>query len=54
MVSIGMCRVKREIEPAYDEIVAFAETGKLLRMAVKRYSSGMYVRRALAMDSGRG
>jgi lipopolysaccharide transport system ATP-binding protein len=35
---------RAEIECRFDEIVAFAETGKFLDTPVKRYSSGMRVR----------
>jgi len=44
---LGMHRV--EIDRKFDEIVAFAETGKFLDTPVKRYSSGMYVRLAFAV-----
>jgi lipopolysaccharide transport system ATP-binding protein len=44
---LGMDRV--EIERKFDEIVAFAEVEKFLDTAVKRYSSGMYVRLAFAV-----
>lgn len=44
---LGMKR--REIEARFDEIVAFAEVEKFLNVAVKRYSSGMYVRLAFAI-----
>ncbi len=40
---LGMGRV--EIKRKFDEIVAFAEVEKFLDTPVKRYSSGMYVRR---------
>ena len=39
---LGMKR--REIDRKLDEIVAFAEIGKMIDTPVKRYSSGMYVR----------
>jgi lipopolysaccharide transport system ATP-binding protein len=39
---LGMKR--REIDQKFDEIVEFAEIGKLIDTPVKRYSSGMYVR----------
>ena len=38
-----------EIRRKFDEIVAFAEVEKFLDTAVKRYSSGMYVRLAFAV-----
>jgi len=44
---LGMKR--REIDARFDEIVAFAETEKFIDTAVKRYSSGMYVRLAFAV-----
>jgi lipopolysaccharide transport system ATP-binding protein len=44
---LGMKR--REIEARFDEIVAFAEVEKFIDTAVKRYSSGMYVRLAFAV-----
>lgn len=44
---LGMKR--REIERHFDEIVAFAEVEKFIDTAVKRYSSGMYVRLAFAV-----
>lgn len=44
---LGMKR--REIEARFDEIVAFAEIEKFIDTAVKRYSSGMYVRLAFAV-----
>jgi lipopolysaccharide transport system ATP-binding protein len=44
---LGMHRA--EIDRKFDEIVAFAETGKFLDTPVKRYSSGMYVRLAFAV-----
>lgn len=44
---LGMKR--REIDEKFDEIVAFAELEKLIDTAVKRYSSGMYVRLAFAV-----
>ena len=40
---------KREIDAKFDEIVAFAEVERFLDTAVKRYSSGMYVRLAFAV-----
>jgi lipopolysaccharide transport system ATP-binding protein len=39
---LGMKR--REIDRKFDEIIEFAEIGKLIDTPVKRYSSGMYVR----------
>ncbi len=36
---------KAEIKKKFDEIVAFAEVEKFIDTPVKRYSSGMYVRR---------
>ena len=44
---LGMLR--REIDRKFDEIVAFAEVERFLDTAVKRYSSGMYVRLAFAV-----
>jgi lipopolysaccharide transport system ATP-binding protein len=44
---LGMA--KSEIRAKFDEIVAFAEVEKFLDTAVKRYSSGMYVRLAFAV-----
>ncbi|HEY9231180.1 MAG TPA: ABC transporter ATP-binding protein [Blastocatellia bacterium] len=44
---LGMRR--REIEARFDEIVAFAEIEPFIDTAVKRYSSGMYVRLAFAI-----
>lgn len=44
---LGMSR--REILHKFDEIVAFAEVERFLDTAVKRYSSGMYVRLAFAV-----
>jgi lipopolysaccharide transport system ATP-binding protein len=44
---LGMDRA--EIEKNFDAIVAFAEIEKFLDTAVKRYSSGMYVRLAFAV-----
>lgn len=44
---LGMSR--EEIRRRFDEIVAFAEVEKFLDTAVKRYSSGMYVRLAFAV-----
>jgi len=38
-----------EIKKKFDEIVAFAEVEKFIDTAVKRYSSGMYVRLAFAV-----
>lgn len=40
---------KREIAGKFDEIVAFAETGKFVDTPVKQYSSGMYLRLAFAV-----
>jgi homopolymeric O-antigen transport system ATP-binding protein len=40
---------KAEIARKFDEIVAFAEVEKFIDTAVKRYSSGMYVRLAFAV-----
>lgn len=40
---------KAEIKKKFDEIVNFAEVEKFLDTAVKRYSSGMYVRLAFAV-----
>jgi lipopolysaccharide transport system ATP-binding protein len=44
---LGMKR--REIDQRFDEIVAFAELERFLETAVKKYSSGMYVRLAFAV-----
>jgi len=44
---LGMKR--REISAKFDEIVAFAGIERFLETAVKRYSSGMYVRLAFAV-----
>jgi lipopolysaccharide transport system ATP-binding protein len=44
---LGMTR--NEIQRKFDEIVAFAEMEKFLDTAVKRYSSGMYLRLAFAV-----
>ena len=44
---LGMTR--REIERKFDEIVEFAECGRLLDTPIKHYSSGMYVRLAFAV-----
>lgn len=44
---LGMSR--KEIARKFDEIVAFAEVEKFIDTAVKRYSSGMYVRLAFAV-----
>jgi lipopolysaccharide transport system ATP-binding protein len=44
---LGMTR--REIERKFDEIVEFAECGRLLDTPMKHYSSGMYVRLAFAV-----
>ncbi len=44
---LGMTR--REIEHKFDEIVEFAECGRLLDTPIKHYSSGMYVRLAFAV-----
>jgi lipopolysaccharide transport system ATP-binding protein len=40
---------QREIRKKFDEIVAFPDVERFLDMPVKRYSSGMYVRLALAV-----
>ena len=40
---------RREIARKFDEIVAFSEIEQFLDTAVKRYSSGMYVRLAFAV-----
>lgn len=44
---LGMTR--REIEGKFDEIVEFAECGRLLDTPMKHYSSGMYVRLAFSV-----
>jgi lipopolysaccharide transport system ATP-binding protein len=44
---LGMTRA--EIRNKFDEIVAFADVEKFLDTAIKRYSSGMYVRLAFAV-----
>lgn len=44
---LGMSKV--EIKKKFDEIVVFAEVERFLDTAVKRYSSGMYVRLAFAV-----
>jgi lipopolysaccharide transport system ATP-binding protein len=44
---LGMKR--REIERNFDEIVAFAEVESFIDTPVKRYSSGMYLRLAIAV-----
>lgn len=44
---LGMKR--RDIDARFDEIVAFAEVEAFIDTAVKRYSSGMYVRLAFAV-----
>ncbi|MFZ0395933.1 MAG: polysaccharide ABC transporter ATP-binding protein [Terracidiphilus sp.] len=44
---LGMTR--REIARKFDEIVEFAECGRLLDTPLKHYSSGMYVRLAFAV-----
>ncbi len=44
---LGMRR--KEVEKKFEEIVAFAEVEKFIDTAVKRYSSGMYVRLAFAV-----
>jgi lipopolysaccharide transport system ATP-binding protein len=44
---LGMTRA--EIRRKFDEIVAFADVERFLDTAVKRYSSGMYVRLAFAV-----
>jgi lipopolysaccharide transport system ATP-binding protein len=44
---LGMTR--KEVARKFDEIVAFAEIEKFIDTAVKRYSSGMYVRLAFAV-----
>ena len=46
---LGMKR--GEIARKFDEIVAFAEVEKFIDTAVKRYSSGMYVRLAFAVTA---
>ena len=44
---LGMTR--REIDRKFDEIVDFAECGRMLDTPIKHYSSGMYVRLAFAV-----
>ena len=44
---LGMTRA--EVRAKFDEIVAFSEVEKFLDMAVKQYSSGMYMRLAFAV-----
>jgi homopolymeric O-antigen transport system ATP-binding protein len=44
---LGMSR--KEIDAKFDEIVDFAGVEKFLETAIKRYSSGMYVRLAFAV-----
>ena len=44
---LGMKRA--EIDPKFDEMVAFAEIAKFIDTPVKHYSSGMYVRLAFAV-----
>jgi lipopolysaccharide transport system ATP-binding protein len=44
---LGMA--KMEISKKFDEIVAFAEIDRFIDPAVKRYSSGMYVRLVFAV-----
>jgi lipopolysaccharide transport system ATP-binding protein len=44
---LGMRRA--EVERKFDEIVAFAEIARFIDTAVKRYSSGMYMRLAFAV-----
>jgi lipopolysaccharide transport system ATP-binding protein len=44
---LGMSRL--EIASKFEEIVEFAECGRLLDTAIKHYSSGMYVRLAFAV-----
>jgi len=41
---------KEEIKKKFDNIVAFAYVEKFLDTPMKRYSSGMYVRLALALN----
>jgi lipopolysaccharide transport system ATP-binding protein len=40
---------KAEIDACFDEIVSFSEISKFLDLAVKHYSSGMYLRLAFAV-----
>jgi ABC-type glutathione transport system ATPase component len=42
---------KKEIEAKFDEIVAFSEVERFIDTPVKRYSSGLYVRLAFAVDA---
>ncbi|HZS88355.1 MAG TPA: ABC transporter ATP-binding protein [Chloroflexota bacterium] len=46
---LGMTR--REIERAFDQIVAFAEVEEFIDTPVKRYSSGMYLRLAFSVSA---
>ena len=44
---LGM--TKKEIEDAFDDIVAFSEIGKFIDTEVKFYSSGMFLRLAFSV-----
>src|SRR4029077_13259940 len=46
---LGMTR--SEVARKFDDIVAFAEVEKFIDTPVKRYSSGMYVRLAFAVEA---
>src|SRR5438034_1740990 len=46
---LGMSR--REVKAKFDEVVAFSEVEKFLDTPVKRYSSGMYMKLAVAVAS---